>query len=204
MNVRLAPLLSLLAAAAGLLATAGCQILPEAQSDPTRFYVLTTAAGGAVPVTGAPVVQVRSVEVAEYLRARAMVVRRGGNEIEFREFARWGEALDAGVARVLREELLARGAASAVLLSGARRETTKADFDLQVRVLAAEGGANGAVEFRAAWELRRSDGGESAARGEFRAAGVRWDGKNEAALAAGLSEAVGALAAEIAAALPKP
>jgi len=205
MNARLFPLLGFFAAGIGLLATAGCQILPEAQSDPTRFYVLSsTAAAGAVPAAGTPVVQLRPVEVADYLRARTMVVRRGGNEIELREFARWGEPLEAGVARVLREELLSRGGAGAVLLSGARREATKANFDLSVRVLAAEGGANGTVEFHAGWELRATDGGAVAARGDFRAAGVRWDGKNEAALAAGLSQAVGALAAEITAALPKP
>lgn len=204
MNARLPQLLGFIAAGIGLLATAGCQILPEAQSDPTRFYVLATAAAGAAPAAGTPVVQMRPIEVADYLRARTMVVRRGGNEIEFREFARWGEPLEAGVARVLREELLSRGAAGAVLLSGARREPTKANFDLSVRVLAAEGGASGTVEFRAGWELRASGEGTVAARGDFRAAGVRWDGKNEAALAAGLSQAVGALAAEIAAALPKP
>ena len=204
MNARLLPLLGFFAAGIGLLATAGCQILPEAQSDPTRFYVLSSAAAGAASTAGAPVVQLRPVEVADYLRARTIVVRRGGNEIEFREFARWGEPLEAGIARVLREELLSRGAAGAVLLPGARRETTQSNFNLSVRVLAAEGGANGAVDFRAGWELRATEAGTIAARGDFRAAGVRWDGKNEAALAAGLSEAVGALAAEIAAALPKP
>lgn len=204
MHARFAHLPVLLAAGVCLLLTAGCQILPEAQSDPTRFYVLSSAATGAASTTGAPVVQLRPVEVAEYLRARTMVVRRGGNEIELREFARWGEPLEAGIARVLREELLTRGAAGAVLLAGARRDTTKANFDLNVRVLAAEGGANGAVEFRAGWELRATDAGTVVAQGDFRAAGVRWDGRNEAALAAGLSQAVGALAAEIAAALPKP
>jgi len=204
MNARLVHLPALLAAGAGFLLTAGCQILPEAQSDPTRFYVLSSVGSGAAPTSGAPVVQLRPVEVAGYLRARAMVVRRGGNEIEFREFARWGEPLEVGVARLLREELLARGAAGAVLSSGARREPTKAAYDLTVRVLAAEGGTSGAVDFRAGWELRAVETGAVAARGDFRAAGVRWDGKNEAALAAGVSQAVGALAAEIAAALPKP
>ena len=50
-----------------------------------------------------------------------MIVRRGKNEIEFREFAQWGEPLDLGIGRVLREELVARGAASAVQGAGMRR-----------------------------------------------------------------------------------
>jgi uncharacterized lipoprotein YmbA len=93
---------------------------------------------------------------------------------------------------------------SAVLLSGSRRSHAANHYDLNVRVLAAEGDASGAVLFRAVWELTApgSKPGE-VSRGEFRARDQRWDGKNEAALAAELSKAVSALAAEIAAALPK-
>lgn len=203
MKTRLAHPLILLGAGLGLLGSTGCQILPEAQSDPTRFYVLSASTAAAAPAAGAPLVRVRAIEVADYLRARPMVVRRGGNEIEFREFARWGEPLEAGVGRVLREELLARGAAAAVLLPGGRRETVTATFELGLRVLAAEGGSDGSVQFRAGWELVATADGTVAARGDFRAAGQRWDGKNEAALAASLSEAVAALAGEIAAALAK-
>lgn len=203
MKIRLVHPLVGLGVGFSLALSAGCQILPEAQSDPTRFYVLSAAAAAATPAAGAPVVRVRAVEVAEYLRGRPMIVRRGGNEIEFREFARWGEPLEAGVGRVIREELLARGAASVVLLPGGRRETATATFELGLRVLAAEGGSDGSVQFRAGWELVTTADGTVVARGDFRAGGQRWDGKNEAALAASLSEAVAALAGEIAAALPK-
>ena len=99
-------------------AMAGCSLWPEAQTDPTRFYVLSTGAAAPTAQSGAPTVQLRSVELASYLRARPVIVRRGNNEIEFREFARWGEPLELGIGRVLREELLARGAASAVFTSG--------------------------------------------------------------------------------------
>jgi hypothetical protein len=203
MKTRLAHPLILFGAGLGMLGSTGCQILPEAQLDPTRFYVLATAAAAVAPAAGAPVVRVRAIEVAEYLRGRPMIVRRGGNEIEFREFARWGEPLEAGVGRVVREELLARGAAAAVLLPGGRREASNATFELSLRVLAAEGGSDGSVQFRAGWELLATTDGTIVARGDFRAGGQRWDGKNEAALAASLSEAVAALAGEIAAALPK-
>ncbi len=205
MKTRPLPLSRLVLAAACLLAAAGCSIVPEAKTDPMKFYVLSTAAAGATPPAGAPNVQLREVELASYLRSRPMVVRRGENELEFREFARWGEALDAGIARVLREELIARGAAGAVLTAGARRETAKIDATLTVRVLACEGTAGGAVAFRAIWELAPA-GPESkvpAARGDFRAGDLRWDGKSEAALAAQLSQAVSALAAEIATELAK-
>lgn len=204
MNARLVRLLGCLAAGAGWLLLAGCRIVPEPQADPTRFYVLAgPTVGLPAAAAGAPVVQVRAIEVADYLKGRPLVVRRGGHEIEFREYARWGEPLEAGVGRILREELLARGAAGAVLLPGVRREPGRAKFELALRVLAAEGGADGSVQFRVIWELSANAGPGTAARGDFRAAGLRWDGKSEATLAAGLSEAVSALAGEIAAALPK-
>src|SRR4051812_8383291 len=106
---------SLLLTLAGLLLATGCSFLPEARSDPTRFYVLSSAAGS-IPPTRAdgPVVHLKSIDLASYLHSRPIIVRRGNNEIEFREFARWGESLDLGISRVLREELIARGAAAAV------------------------------------------------------------------------------------------
>ncbi len=183
--------------------------IPQAAPDPARFYVLTAPAGAvaAAPAAGAPTVQLLPVDVASYLRSRPLVVRRGENEVQFREFARWGEPLDLGVARVLREELQARGVA-AVMGGGAGSFAGGApQVALTVRVLACEGGADGAVLFRAAWELGPTVPGEKPAgepqRGEFRAENLRWDAKNEASLAAQLSVAVAGLAQQIGGALKK-
>ena len=186
------------------LALTSCSFLPEPQTDPTRFYVLSTEAARSTPPANGPVVHLREVELASYLRTRPLIVRRGENEIEFREFAVWGEPLELGVARVLREELLARGAASAVVSSSVRRAQGNADLDLSVRVLACEGGPGGTVAFRAVWELATT-GAKAApvARGDYRPTDLRWDGKSEASLAAQLSQAVAGLAAEISAALAK-
>lgn len=190
--------------ALGLLMLAACNIIPEAQSDPTRFYVLSTSAT-AGDVTGkGPAVHLRPVELASYIKAKPMIVRRGDNEIEFREFARWGEPLELGIGRVIREELLARGAASAVLATGLRAFNVDYDYELSVRVLACEGTADGGVKFRAAWDLSTTGTAPKvAAHGDFRAAGLRWDGKSESSLAAQLSKAVSDLSAEIAAGLEK-
>ncbi len=77
-----------------------------------------------------------------------------------------------------------------------------AEVDLRIRVLACEGGIDGAIAFRAAWELTRG-AGRPATRGDYRAENVRWQPKDEASLAAGISEAVAGLAAEIVGALSK-
>lgn len=188
-----------------VLASGGCSIpIPQAATDPTRFYVLTAPTTTPAPeAAGArPVVHLREVEVATYLRARPIVVRRSQHEIEFREFARWGEPIELGLGRVLREEMLARGAAAAVLTPGMRVAGVTYDRELKVRVLTAEGSTDGSIAFRAVWELMAPGGGDApVARGDFRAANLRWDGKTESELVAGLSQAVAGLAAEISAAL---
>ena len=183
----------------------GCNLLPEAQTDPTRFYVLSTTAVAAVGTPGkGPAVHLRPVELASYIKAKPLIVRRGDNEVEFREFARWGEPLELGIGRVLREELLARGAAGAVQASGVRALAVDYDYELSVRVLACEGTAGGGVLFHAVWELTTSGATPRVvAHGDFHPEDLKWDGKSEASLAAQLSKAVGGLSEEIAASLAK-
>ena len=189
MTPRVFLLVSLLAAAA---AGAGCSLRPAPKPDPTRFFVLAVEPGASAPARGA--VALRPVELPAYLRQPALVVRRGANEVTFREAARWGEPLEQGFARVLGENLRRLG-----LVSANRGGDADAAI-LFVRVLAAEGTASGGVEFRAAWELTRR--GAAPVSGEFRAAGLKWDGRDEAGLAAGLSAAVAGLAAELAGHVP--
>jgi uncharacterized lipoprotein YmbA len=133
------------------------------------------------------------------------VVRRGDNEIEFREFARWGEPLELGLARVVREELLATGVASAVFSSSFRHEHSERDYNLTIRVIACEGEATGNVVFRAIWELAGAAPGSTlpTLNGDYHPNGFRWDGKSEGSLAAELSKAVAGLAGDIAAALKR-
>lgn len=185
MNPRVLLLVSLLVAVA---AGAGCSLLPGPKPDPTRFFVLAAERGEASPPRG--VVVLRPVELAAYLRQPALVVRRGGSEVTFREAARWGEPLEQGLARVLGENLRRLG------LVPAGRGSESDAAPLTVRVLAAEGTSAGAVEFRAVWELTRRGGAPVG--GEFRAAGLTWDGRDDAGLASALSAAVSGLAAEIA------
>lgn len=205
----------LLLLAATLSITSGCISvpIPQAELDPTRFFVLGTTEGTLPPdlaTANLPSVQLQPVEIASYLRTKAMVVRRGEHEIEFREFARWGEPLETGIARVLREELLARGTARVALADRAGRANPDFQYTLSVRVLACEGSADGSVNFRAAWSLSspesatiRVEGGRvgAGASGIFRPADLRWDGTSEAALVAQLSAGVAGLAQEISAAI---
>ena len=187
-----------------VLTLTSCSIpIPQAEADPTRFFVLNSSGVATQHVANAPSVQLAPVELASYLRTRPLIVRHGTNEIQFREFARWGEPLENGIARVLREELLARGAASAMTMRTFRAAAEKTDYALSVRVLACEGDAEGNVIFRAVWELSANEPEKKSVGGEYNATGLRWNGKDEATLAAQISLAVTGLATEIAAGLKK-
>jgi uncharacterized lipoprotein YmbA len=189
---------------AAALLLAGCSLWPKPKPDPTQFYVLTATGSPAAPAARGPAIHLRTVELASYLKTRLMIVRRGDNQIEYRDFARWGEPLELGIARVVREELLARGAASVVRASPLRAVGVDYDATLVVRVLACEGGAGGEVFFRAAWELVTTGApARVVARGDFQAADLRWDGKTEGELAQQLSRAVAGLGGDIAAGMAK-
>lgn len=200
-QTRTAALAALLVACLGL---AGCNLVPAPQADPTRFYVLAGTTAATPPATPATrTLHLRPVEVASYLRGRPLVVRRGDHEVQFRDFARWGEPLEEGVARVLREEWLARGTAGVVTTGSLRSGRPSAEAEVSIRLLACEGTADGQAIVTAAWDIRGPDGLAVLRSGVFRSTGLRWDGKSEAGLAAALSQGIAALAAEVAAGWPR-
>jgi uncharacterized lipoprotein YmbA len=189
-------LVSLAAALAALLT--GCNILPEASPENARHYVLEAKPAGGAASAGALKIGLRPVEVATYLRGKAMATRVGENEVRYARDAFWAEPLDAGIARVLRENL----AAHATVLPYPFPAQLPRDYDLTVRVLSAEGGAKG-VRFVAVIELLRvGDNPELVVRREFAAPAAAW-GDDYGQLARGLSDAVAALAAEVLASAPK-
>ncbi len=190
------PLASLCVAA---LAFTGCNLLPEPPPDTTRYYVLESRGAPApAPAADAARLGLRPVEVAAYLKNKALAVRRGDHEIGYAADARWAEPLEAGVTRVLRERLAARTRVTAHPFPA----QAERDFDVTVRILAADGTAGG-VRFSAVFEIARAGGaGGWLVRREFTAPGADW-GNDHGRLAAALSDAVGALADEIVAALPE-
>lgn len=176
-----------------------CNLLPEARPENAHYYVLEApSARGATVSEVSLKIGMRPVEVASYLRGKAIATRVGDNEVRFAHDAFWAEPLDAGIARVLRESLAAR----ATVLPYPFPAQLPRDFDLTVRVLNAEGGPSG-VRFVAVIELLRvGDRPEVVVRKEFTAPAAAW-GNDYAQLARGLSQAVTALADEVIASAPK-
>lgn len=213
-NQTLSPILTLRAGllAAAALALAGCSVFPTPSQDPTRHYVLT---GPAPLAADAPLgrgtlkVGLRSVRVAPYLDGKAMIVRRGDNEIDYRDYARWAEPLSVGVSRMLSARLLTSDRVARVVAQPYPFDVAR-DVDVAVTLLRCEGqvnpGAPASVSFSCALEITRArEGageGEVLLRETFQAPRMEWKEGDYAALARGLSEAVAKLADRVIAALP--
>lgn len=202
-------LLSSLLGAAALFA--GCQILPEATPDPTRYYVLNGLApvtSGLVNVEGRLQVGLRPVDVPEYLRkTRSLVVREGTNQVRIQDDARWAETLDGGINRVLRDRLLSSPRVAGVYthpFPGAVRR----DCDISIRLLRCEGSVNEKGEtvarFAATYEITAGmASGQVVARRTFYSPDAPWDGRDFGVLARLLSDAAQQLSDAIANDLPQ-
>jgi uncharacterized lipoprotein YmbA len=190
--------LPLVLALGAVLGLSACNLIPPATPDTTRYYVLTALPPKptALSFSGAhSAVLLRPVEVASFLRGKAMQVRSGGNEVHFVEDARWAETLEAGLGRVLRESLEGRGAVSHVVSSPAEDHA----FEITVRVLECGGDRDAKLaRFTAAVEIYLPGAGsERRTRDTFTVEVPKWDG-SYGQLAAKLSEAVDGLADRIA------
>jgi uncharacterized lipoprotein YmbA len=185
---------------------AGCQIIPEAAPDPTRFYVLTgpSLQQATRAQLGPLSLGLKAVNLAPYLRGRSMLVRAGEHEITYNDYARWAEPLDQGISRILQGRLLVAPAVGRVYAHPFPFDQTR-DFDVAVTVVRCEGvreGGSIVARFAALIEVTRVSDGSIVKRQVFAAPDVPWNGQDYAALAAALSTSVERLASEVIASLP--
>jgi uncharacterized lipoprotein YmbA len=206
---RLHPFLAALAAAGALGLLAGCNIVPAAQDDPTRYFVLSDAAAlpeQATPAAGGVRIGLKSVRLEGYLKRREMVVRAGDNEVEFRDYRRWAEPLDAAVGRALRGDLLASPGVAQVQSEPFALDQDR-DFDVFIEVRRCEGALSGPGKFTASFTamVEVSTAGANphvVSRKLFVAPDAAWDGRDYDRLAGLLTADVSALGREILSELP--
>ncbi len=174
-------------------------MLPEPTTDPTRFFVLeNSAAGGdaAAPATSNVIVGLLPIEVPAYLLDhRALAFKTADNEIRFRDFDRWAEPLDEGIARLLRDGLEHEAGIGRVLVPPFPLQPART-FDLQVRVLECTAVIDGNVRFILSYQLVAPDG-KLHRQGVYSSTDLAWNGES-ADLARQLSAAVVAAARTIA------
>lgn len=206
---RLHPSLAALAAAGVLVLLAACNVVPPAQDDPTRYFVLSDSPAlpaQAAPAAGGLRIGLRSVRLEGYLKHREIVVRSGDNEVEFRDYRRWAEPLDAAVGRLLRGTLLASPGVAQVQAEPFSPDQDR-DYDVSIEVRRLEGATGGAARFRASFSamVEVSTAGANAhvvSRKLFIAPDAAWDGRDYDRLASLLTADVAALGQEILSELP--
>jgi uncharacterized lipoprotein YmbA len=191
----------------------GCNVVPPAQDDPTRYFVLSDAVSPEVVGAPAPAAQgglrigLRAVRVESYLKNRAMVVRTAANEVKFEEYHRWAEPVDAAIARVLRSRLVGSAGLAQVYTEPFPFDQAR-DFDVSIDVLRFEGavsarGGKSVASLKALIEV--STTGANArivARKLFVAPEEDWDGKDFDQLAALLTADVSDLGQDVLGSLP--
>ena len=96
----------------------GCISLPNSPISPTpRFYLLSagneTQVSKKINIAPGALIGVGPVKIPEYLDRPQMVTKDKEGILKFDEFDRWGESLDLGIARLIREDLT-------VMLPGAK------------------------------------------------------------------------------------
>jgi uncharacterized lipoprotein YmbA len=181
----------------------------QPRADPTKFYVLTAPKAPWQPAAAEKPVRykigLRAIEMPAYLRTKLMVVRTGANEIHFAEFDRWGEPLDEGISRVMKEALRSDDSAEIFGLNSHGDDTL--DYEVTIRVAACEGirgeGGTGSIVLRMSWEIFPVGMNEPVIKvGTFTAPPAAWDGKDYGQLAWQLNQAIAAAGKALAADLP--
>jgi len=200
--------MALCASVFALGALPACNLVQPAQDDPTRYFVLSdpaVAGSPAVPAASAARIGLHSVRLETYLKHREMVLRTGANEIQFKDYRRWAEPIDAAVGRVLRASLVASSSVSQVLTEPFPFDQQR-DYDVSIDVRRCEGALEGSgykAEFSALIEISTTGPDPRiVVRKLFEAPAADWDGINYDRMASLLSSDVSALGQEVASSIP--
>ncbi len=187
----LAALLSL------LVAVNGCSVLKPAKAQEQDY--LLTAEATSTPAAGqggrACILRILPVEVPDYLQTRDMAVRTGADQIVFTPYHQWAESLEAGIRRVLAEDLKSSPEIREVLTDEMSPAHTTVEI-ISVHILTCEGNdtkGQGSVHFKAAWELSRSGTDAVLAHGVYDAPSAPWHPGDYEDLAGQLSRATAGL-----------
>jgi uncharacterized lipoprotein YmbA len=194
-----------------MIGSTGCFSL--GRTPPPQKHFVLGADGGSRDATVLPVsfditIGVRRLKLASYLASPFMVVRRGPNQVDFAEFHRWGEPLEAGINRVVAGALLALGFHEVAVAPWPTR--ARYDYVIQLDVVRFEGmapddpdSADGGVLLLATWEITRELDGSVLARGTTDYQRQGWSVGDYPGLVTLLDDGLGVLADDLAVALAR-
>ncbi len=176
--------------------TTGCL---SPRNDPSQFYVLAASADTARAAPADLIIGLGPITLPQYLQRPQMVTRTGEHQMTLSEVDRWAEDLEAGLARVMGEDLQRVTGASQVL-SYPWLASRTVHYAIEVDILRFEGHAAGAVQLWAAWRIRDMATREVVVTQESRIS-QQAGGATRSEIVSAQSQAIVALSREIAGAL---
>jgi len=177
--------------------TTGCSL--SAKDDPSQFYVLAAPVDTARATAGDVILGLGPITLPQYLHRPQMVTRVGENQVTISEDYRWAEGLEAGIARVMRQDLEHTTGATQILIYP-WPVTRNVHYAVEVDFLRFEGDSAGVVELWAAWRIRELATRDVVAAEEFRIT-QQAAGTARSDVVTAQSQAVVALSGKVAAAL---
>ena len=185
-------------AAAMLFGLAGCGGLGGV---PVKLYVLgeaTPPVAAASTVVERPALEVKPVQLPDYLDNQDILVRGAANEVVASAAGRWAERLSVGATRALAADLAVRLPGYVIVAAPPAFGATPSQIHVDVDAFDAR--ADGRIYLSARWSMTSPSGGVLAA---ARAALVeKTEGQGDAAIAAAMSRVLHRLADAMAASLP--
>jgi uncharacterized lipoprotein YmbA len=134
-----------------LIFLSGCITPPPGPKS--RYYQLQPSAAPALAALDpASYVIVGPVEVSPYLNRPQIVERRGPNELAYREFDRWAEALDKGVSAVIATNMT-RLLDTNRVLAFSNSSGRERGYSIQLRVDRFEASPGGEAVLSATWRV---------------------------------------------------
>lgn len=187
-----------------LLTQPGCFKLARESPRLQQFVLSGTAQSTATTDIG-QTLGLRRADLAAYLAVRAIIVRRGVNELVVSEFHRWGEDLAEGINRVVAANLAGSPPVRAVDVAP-WQVRARHDYVVQLHISRFEGVAdsavaNGRVHLLATWDIIRPRDGAVLVRGTTDDRSATWRVGDYAALVMELDASLLRLAQDIRACL---
>lgn len=178
---------------------AGCLSLT---SPPARFYTLS-AVDPPAPASRPLVIALSEITLPDYLDRPEIVSRAGATEMRVADQSRWAEPLAPMFRRVLGEELKAKTGASEIQRLPLRRDLPYNAL-IDTEIVRFDADEAGRVVLDARWRVFAGDGERLLASRETSAREQGAPAPDYPAMVEAMNRAVATLAADIAAALPRP